>query len=268
MAELADHYREGTGEPLLLVHGFTATWGVWGPMLPSLSESFDVLAPTLAGHVGGPPLDPPRTIAAVADSLERMLDEVGWQEPHVAGFSLGGWMALELGKRGRARSVTAVAPAGAGIWCGPRERKRFQSQFRRNLALTRAILPVADRLFRSPRVRRAALRDIMVHGSRIDRDLTVKTLRDQVAMPVFGELLEAFDREELVDLDRVKVPTHVWWGNQDRILPLRHAPYFEERLPDATFEYVDDAGHVPFWDAPGSVVAAITKTAALAGAPA
>src|SRR5438034_3071201 len=122
MTLLADHHRGGAGPPLLLIHGFSATWHAWAPIAAALSSDFDVLAPTLPGHSGGAPLDPPKTIAGLSDRVEALLDEVGWPEPHVAGFSLGGWLALELAKRGRARSVTAIAPAGALLWCGLRER--------------------------------------------------------------------------------------------------------------------------------------------------
>ena len=50
-------HRGGSGEPLLLLHGFTDTWRTWELVLPALERSHDVLAPTLAGHAGGPPLE-------------------------------------------------------------------------------------------------------------------------------------------------------------------------------------------------------------------
>ena len=50
MSALADHYREGSGPPLLLIHGFTGTWRAWGPVPALLAEQFDVLAPTVAGR--------------------------------------------------------------------------------------------------------------------------------------------------------------------------------------------------------------------------
>jgi pimeloyl-ACP methyl ester carboxylesterase len=265
---LLDHFRGGSGPPLLLVHGFSATWQAWGPMPEELATDFEVLAPTLPGHVGGAPLGAPKTIPGLIDRVEALLDEVGWQDPHVAGFSLGGWVGLELAKRGRARSVTAFAPAGALLWCGPRERRRFQRQFKTNRALLRAMNPVMDRVLAGDRMRRIALRDMMVDGSRMDAAEAVTRLRASAATPAYDDILASFDRDELTDLDRVSVPVTIWWGVCDRILPIKHAPYFEERLPDATFEYVDDAGHVPFWDAPDSVLRAIRETAAKAeGAP-
>ena len=266
MSALADHHRSGTGPPLLLIHGFSGTWRTWGPLPDRLATGFDVLAPTLPGHVGGAPLEPPQTIPALADRTEALLDEVGWPAPHIAGYSLGGWLALEMAKRGRARSVTAIAPAGGLLWCGPREKRRFQRQFKINRALTRSLLPVMDRVLARGTLRRLALRDMTADGSRISAAEAASALRDFAATPVFDEILDSFGREELVGLESVAVPVCVWWGERDRIHPLKHARYFEERLPAATFEYVADAGHVPFWDAPDSVVDAIRRTAAKADA--
>jgi len=48
----------------------------------------------------------------LADHVERQLDELGWDTPHIVGNSLGGWVAFELERRGRARTVTGIAPAG------------------------------------------------------------------------------------------------------------------------------------------------------------
>ncbi len=70
---------------------------------------------TLSHHRGGAEPHP----AALTDAVEDFLDELGWADAHVAGNSLGGWVALELAKAGRTRSVCALSPAG---WWNRRER--------------------------------------------------------------------------------------------------------------------------------------------------
>ena len=52
-------HRGGSGTPLVGLHGFTDTWRTWELALPTLERRHDVLAPTLIGHAGGPPLDGP-----------------------------------------------------------------------------------------------------------------------------------------------------------------------------------------------------------------
>jgi pimeloyl-ACP methyl ester carboxylesterase len=105
-------HRGGSGPPLVCLHGFTDTWRTWELVLPALERHHDVLAPTLLGHAGGPPLEGPVGDAVIADAVERAMDDAGFATAHIAGNSLGGYVALQLAARGRAESVVALAPAG------------------------------------------------------------------------------------------------------------------------------------------------------------
>src|ERR687888_1301375 len=107
-------HRGGSGPPLVCLHGFTDTWRTWELVLPALERRHDVLAPTLAGHAGGPALDGETDDAALADAVERAMDEAGFETAHLVGNSLGGHVALQLAERGRAKTVGALAPAGGG----------------------------------------------------------------------------------------------------------------------------------------------------------
>src|SRR5215212_6315063 len=97
---------------MVLLHGFSDTWRTWELVLPALERRHDVLAPTLLGHAGGPPVGEEPNIERIAEAIERSMDEAGFETAHLVGNSLGGHVALQLAARGRARSVTALAPAG------------------------------------------------------------------------------------------------------------------------------------------------------------
>ena len=115
-ASFSPSHRGGEGPPLLLLHGFTDTWRTWEPVLPTLERRFEVLAATLTGHAGGPPfVAGAASDEALVDALEAELDALGWEAPAIAGNSLGGYVALKLAERGRARSVVAIAPAGGWV---------------------------------------------------------------------------------------------------------------------------------------------------------
>jgi pimeloyl-ACP methyl ester carboxylesterase len=105
-------HRGGSGTPLVALHGFTDTWRTWELVLPTLEREHDVLAPTLAGHAGGPSIDRGLDEWTLADGVERAMDEAGFETAHIVGNSLGGYVALQLAARGRARSVVALAPGG------------------------------------------------------------------------------------------------------------------------------------------------------------
>src|SRR5918992_662552 len=154
-------YRAGHGDPLVLIHGFTATWRCWLPVLAELVPRFDVIAPTLHGHDGGPepPAGPARSLSDATDHVEHLLDGLGVSTAHLAGNSMGGALALELAKRGRARSVVAISPGGG--WAPHRadEVERIIRLFRRNRAAARASRSRAQAMFSRPRLRRIGFRD-------------------------------------------------------------------------------------------------------------
>ena len=148
-------HRGGSGPPLLCLHGFTDTWRTWELVLPALERHHDVLAPTLLGHAGGPPLAGAIDAALLPDAIERAMDDAGFETAHIVGNSLGGYLALQLAARGRARSVVALAPAGG--WAQGDE--SFKETLGFLVAMQEqvsAAVPHADALLASGRGRRLA----------------------------------------------------------------------------------------------------------------
>src|ERR1700757_3679942 len=123
--------------PIVLLHGVTSSARTWDPLLPMLSPRYRVFVPSLAGHRGGPPLPagPTAVVDRIVDAMCRQLDEAAIDTAHIVGNSLGGWVALELARRGRAQSVLALSPAGA--WRSPRDLRRLLLIFRAGGALAR-----------------------------------------------------------------------------------------------------------------------------------
>ena len=265
MSTFAEHFRDGEGEPVLLLHGFTATWHVWGPLPRQLAErGFDVFAPTLPGHTGGPDLpEVDDEIDDLVDRIEAMMDEVGWDDAHLVGFSLGGWLSFELAKRGRARTVTAYSPGGATTERHALESKRIKFLFWRLHRTARLAGDRLDRLYRRPGFRRLAMAEQMVRGDRLTPREATEMSRRFVACPVFDRFLaEIGTPPGLEGLERVTCPVTVAWAEKDQVLPQKfHERFFRERLPHAEFRTLEGAGHVPFWDAPDAVLDAVLARA-------
>ncbi|HUS22908.1 MAG TPA: alpha/beta fold hydrolase, partial [Aeromicrobium sp.] len=156
-------FRGGTGEPLVLLHGATSSWKCWRDVIPLLTDTFEVFAPNLRGHGGLARPSRPHTISDLADDLEAHLDAAGIDTAHVVGNSLGGWLAVELAARGRARSVVALSPAG-GWHPGEKRVIRHFYSMRRRARLARFV-PLF--VLRSARLRRFALRAACEHGDRL-----------------------------------------------------------------------------------------------------
>jgi pimeloyl-ACP methyl ester carboxylesterase len=254
-------HRGGTGQPLVLIHGFSATRLIWEPVLEALELSHDVLAVNLAGHVGGPELGAtPVSVNALVDAVERDLDAAGFETAHLVGNSLGGWIAFELATRGRARSVVALAPAG-GWEAGSRDERRLRKLFNRNHKLSTAVLPRIDALMRRPRLRHVLLRDIAAHGERIPPAAAAQLVRDSVACPVYFELMDAILRDGPPrELDGVTCPVLLAWGTRDRIIPSpRYSQRLRDLLPNAEWTEYPGLGHVPMSDDPELVARTIAE---------
>src|ERR1700712_667713 len=129
--------RAGSGEALVLLHGVTGSELMWRRVVPLLAPHHETVALTALGHRGGRPAGAGTTIADVIDDAERSLDELGFDRPHLAGNSMGGWVALELARRGRAASVCALSPAGC--WdASSSEHRSSRTALKRVVAMTRA----------------------------------------------------------------------------------------------------------------------------------
>jgi pimeloyl-ACP methyl ester carboxylesterase len=117
----------------------------WRETVPLVAVHHEVFTPIAIGHRGGPPVQRrPVTIWDVIDAAERYLDEHGLEQPHLAGNSMGGFVALELARRGRAESVSAFSPAG--LWTDAlREHRRASAPNWSDRSDTRAAIFVPCR---------------------------------------------------------------------------------------------------------------------------
>jgi pimeloyl-ACP methyl ester carboxylesterase len=114
------HIERGEGRPLVLGHGIGCSWQSWTPVLDRLAQRRRVIAFDLPGFGATPALhdgDGPPTPMRFAELLPGEVTALGIDEFDYAGFSMGGWIGLELAKAGAARSVVAVNPTGLWTRC-------------------------------------------------------------------------------------------------------------------------------------------------------
>jgi len=245
----------------VLIHGFSSTWRSWEPVLPALTAHHDVFAPTLPGHHGGPAFgDGVRpSVEAIADVLERLMDEAGFETAHLAGNSLGGWLALELARRGRARSVVGVSPAGGWARDTPQER-RLRRFFTRLHRLTSLGARWDEAIARRPRLRRLAFRDVCERGDRLTPGQALASMRGLLGCSVYWELIEAIEAAgppTAAWLAEVKAPVLIAWAERDRILPQRGYSENLRAIPGAQWTTLRGCGHVPMGDDPQLVAQTI-----------
>ena len=254
----------------MLLHGIGHSLRAWSPVLESLESRHRVLALDLPGFGDAPALPPgvPPTVTAMADAVEFQMDAAGFDTAHLCGNSMGGRIALELARRGRARTVVAISPAGGG---NRRERAYSRALLRAVRVLSSALMPVAD-VAAAPGPIRVLLYGIFfARPNRISREQAADALRTLVRAPAFGEACDLLFADPAGGLDDVGCPVTIAWGTRDFVLFPRQARHFLRAMPHAAHVPLDRLGHVPMYDDPPRVTEVIlgrTATGRPASAPA
>jgi pimeloyl-ACP methyl ester carboxylesterase len=256
-----NHIRCGSGEPLLLVHGLGSQWQIWTPQLEGLAAERDVIAFDLPGFGGSPPLSDRPTVARLTEAIGSFMDELGLERAHVAGFSLGGGIALELGRAGRAKTVTALAPIG--FWTKP-ERVYERALFRATVGPGRRRPEQIARLGRNPVVRTLLGWHLSAKPWRFPPDAYEHATMNLLTSPGFDATLDAHLEYVFHDRAEISVPITVAWGTWDAVLLTWQRFRARRALPQARHVTLHGCGHVPHWDDPDAVTRVILEGSAAA----
>jgi pimeloyl-ACP methyl ester carboxylesterase len=241
---MLNYERRGRGEPLVLIHPLGAELVVWEPVLERVARERDVIALDLPGFGASAPLQNGAlpTPQVLAGSVAAFLDEVGLGRVHVAGNSLGGWVALELAKSGRALSVAGLCTAG--FWkrpLGPRP----GADMRR---LGRALMPVMPTLLRSERGRRLVLSGSIAKPDLVPPAAAERLVRAYVTSPGFERANEAMRSAVFSGFEQIRAPVTLAWGERDRLVARPRTT-----VPGWRSVTLHGCGHIPTWDNPSQV---------------
>lgn len=245
-------YHDGTGEPLVLLHGFTDTWRAWIPVLPALSDQHEVYALSLPGHVDGEPWDRsvPLTFATYVDAVEHQLDALGLDQVHLVGNSLGGWLSLKLAARGRALSVLGVCPACGWEPGSPEERRvvRFFRRAQLQLRYGRRFIPFVAR---HASLRRIALRDLVDDGGRVPPAAALAMFEGARGCAIVNDVLGLVGSGETFGPGPIDCPVRILYGSKDKLLTWpNHYKGMRRTVPNAEWVRLEGMAHVPMWDSP------------------
>lgn len=248
-------YLEG-GDPakplLLLVHGFAGDKDNWSMIAPYLTRDYHVIAPDLPGF-GENERNPDLAydLQAQTARLKAFADTLRLQRPHVAGNSMGGWIALRyaIDYPDALASLTLLNNAGVNGANESELQKQAANEDYNPLIL--ASLEDADRLVA-----------MVVHKpphipSRLKPVLYADGLkyRDQLDKIFWVIATEGRDHPLNGRLGEVKVPTLIIWGRHDKLLDVSCVPVLEAGIAGSTSHIFEHVGHVPMIEDPKATAA-------------
>lgn len=236
----------GEGEAVVYLHG--AGGLVWDPFLDELSNHYKVYAPHLPGTAQSSGLEHIRDLWDLILCYYDLFDCLGLEAATVMGHSLGGMIAAELAANDQSRVERLVAIAPAGLF---REEEPIPDMF--------AMLPdelihhmVADPA--SPLAKK--MREIPQNQE--DRiEASVQRMQNMQAAAKF--LWPIPDKGLKFRIHRIKAPTLLIWGVQDRFIPPSYAADFHQRIAGSRLDLIEGAGHLVTLEQPAAVLDSIRR---------
>ncbi|MFM6841023.1 MAG: alpha/beta fold hydrolase [Candidatus Planktophila sp.] len=247
---------------LVLVHGLGSAGNIWKSLIADLTEHFNVIAVDLPGHGvaeihEGEAVDPQSLARAIVKTVS---SEHNYSEMHVAGNSLGGWIALEMGAIApeSVKSVTALAPAG--LWHQVPTSKLPPSFFdARILAkISQHFMRLAYHL---PPLKAIGYKKI----THLWRDLSFESCRDSVVAMAnskgYMPLWRGLRGRKFESNVPPEVKVSIIFGDYDLTLPEEIAQEKSVAPRHSHWVVVDNCAHVIMWNYPKLTVDFIKRTA-------
>lgn len=232
--------RAGSGPTALLLHGEEG-FDALRPVIARLAATHSVIAPIHPGFGGDPAPDWLDRVSDVAMYYLDFLDALDLREVHLAGASMGGWIAAELATRStdRLASLALIAPAGIHL---PEAAGIDPFLMVETLAL-RA-------MYHSPEAADAA-------AARLTPESEDIRLQERVTIARLGWSPRLHDPALRKWLHRIDIPTLLLWGENDRLFPPAHAQAWAALLPKARVQMIAACGHLPHVEHTEAVAAAL-----------
>jgi 3-oxoadipate enol-lactonase len=242
---------EGTGPPVLLVHGLGGDHTVWNGILPTLTESYRVLAPDLRGHGRTPaPESSTFSFREMEGDLARLLETKGLGPVHLVALSAGGFLAQRwaLDDPAKLRSLVLIATS---VHCDNHTKavsRRWAEVFREE-GFDAYVLRLVKDLFYPDWVDS--------HPEIVDKVSDQQRSADLRAALSWSEAVRTFDlRGRLM---KVRQPTRILHGMDDSVVDGSHGRLMRVSIPGADLKLFAQTGHLVPVERPAETAEAIAE---------
>lgn len=244
-AQVDDHrvvYSEGgknNGEPVVLVHGFSASADSWNRIAAQLTGRYHVIAPDLPGWGESTRIDSASYgYPAQVERLHQFLQQFGLNRFHLAGHSMGGFISSAYAARYPDEVITLGLIAPHGI-TEPEQSDLARAVAQGDNWLVVSSMEGFERLMENLFVKRPyAPRSVLKYLARQTVSRSQKTQR------IFDEL-QTNNAPLAERLGQIKAPTFIIWGDQDKLIHVSAAEVFRTGIGNSEVLIMKQTGHMP-----------------------
>ncbi|WJH36245.1 alpha/beta hydrolase [Paenibacillus sp. CC-CFT747] len=244
------YQEQGSGNPVVLLHGFCGSSRYWEKVIPALSDKYRVIVPDLRGHGQSNAPSGPYEMEAFASDIEALLQELGIAKTVVLGHSLGGYITLALAEK------NPGLLAGWGLVHSTAHPDSEEGKANRlkgietidTKGLPEFIEGLVPKLFAPEHLEpmAAAVEDVKVIGRETSPEGAKATLEGMRRRP---------DRNHV--LENAQVPVLLAAGTEDKVIVPDKT--FSVDRPSITKVTIDGSGHMSMYEAPDQLIAGLTS---------
>ncbi|HKV37571.1 MAG TPA: alpha/beta hydrolase [Blastocatellia bacterium] len=236
----------GEGEPLLYLHSALGE-NLWLPFHTKLAEKFRVIAPAHPGFAQSEGLEDIDNMEDIVFHYLDLMDHLGLNSVNIAGVSLGGWIAVELATRYPDRVKKLVIAAAAGLWLDDHPMTDL-------FALLRYPARLRPVLFHDPK---SFLAGLIISDNPIEQQM-IESYKAMAATAKLAWNPPGHNPKLAGRLHRVKSPTLIVWGDDDKLIPAEYAEAYQKGIKDSRVEILKDCGHLLMFECEDAFVKAVS----------
>lgn len=246
-------FDEGTGAPIVFVHGFPLNHTMWQGQLDVFADSYRVIAPDLRGFGNSGVIEGTVTMEQFADDLNAILDSLGVTEPITyCGLSMGGYIGWEF-LRKYGRRIKSL------ILCDTRAAADSSEEIKNRHGMAEKVL-----LFGPEPAVRTMLPKLVSEKTNAERPDVLKQLREMIVgsnkRSISAALLGMAQRSDSTAmLPTITTPTLVLVGAEDQLTPALEVKQMADAIPEAEFVEISETGHMAPMEDPQTVNDAMTR---------
>jgi pimeloyl-ACP methyl ester carboxylesterase len=236
--------RRGTGNPLVLLHGYPLDHQLWDDVAPLLVDTFELILPDLRGFGGSSTVDSFYTMEDLASDIAALLDQLEIQKAAIVGHSMGGYVALAFARLFPER-VSGLGLVSSQVLADPPDRKEGRYKSAAEVAdkgIASVVETMTPKFTSNPQLQQYAR----------------ESMERQQPAAYIGSLKAMAERVDSTPLlSSLNVPVVLIHGDADQLIPIDRAREVKAAMPSAYLMEISRAGHMPMMEAPEQTAEAL-----------